>query len=68
MAGDPLAAVEDLDCCGGNTRLDLMAQERVRHTVVMLGDLDVVVEADPAARPLGILVRERRQRPERRLV
>jgi hypothetical protein len=68
VAGDPLAAVKDLDCCGGNTRLDLMARQLVRHTVVMLGDLDVVVEADPAALPLGILVRERRQRPERRLV
>ena len=40
----------------------------MRYAVVVLGDLDVIVEADPAALPLGIRVRERRQRPERRLV
>ena len=63
-------AQDDIDQHGGvrTDRLGLMAQELVRHIVVMLGDLDVVVEADPAALPLGILVRERRQRPERRLV
>lgn len=31
--------------------------EVVREAVVMLGDLDVIIEIDPAALPLGILVR-----------
>jgi hypothetical protein len=34
----------------------------------MLGDLDMVVETDPAALPLGVFVRQWRQRPERRFV
>ena len=56
MAGDPFAAMEDLDCRGGDPRLDLLADQLVRHAVVVLGDLDVVVEADPAALPLGVFV------------
>src|SRR5580700_11228731 len=61
MAGDPFAAMKDLDRCSGDARLDLLADQLVRHAVVMLGDLDVVVEADAAALPLGILVSQRRQ-------
>src|SRR5258708_40355546 len=34
----------------------------------MLGDLDVIVETDPATLPLGVFVRQRWQRPERRFV
>jgi len=34
----------------------------------MFGDLDMVIEIDPAALPLGILVRFIRQRGERRTV
>ncbi len=45
MAGDPLAAVEDLDGRDGDPRLDLLADQLVRHAVVMLGDLAMVVEA-----------------------
>src|ERR1700751_1066563 len=67
MAGDALAAGEDLDPRRGDPRLDLLADQLVRHAVEMLGDLDVVVETDPAALPLGVFVRERRQLPERRL-
>jgi hypothetical protein len=61
MAGDPFAAMKDLDCPGGDARLDLLADQLVRHAVVMLGDLDVIIEADAAALPLGILVSHRRQ-------
>jgi hypothetical protein len=61
MAGDPFAAMKDLDCCSGDARLDLLAEQLVRHAVVMLGDLDVIIEADAAALPLGILVSQRRQ-------
>ena len=61
MAGDPFAAMKDLDCRDGDARLDLLAEQLMRHAVVMLGDLDVIVEADPAALPLGVLVGQRRQ-------
>src|SRR5271154_2282786 len=40
MAGDPLAAMEDLDGRDGDPRLDLLADQLVRHAVVVLGDLD----------------------------
>src|SRR6267142_203651 len=46
VAGDALAAVENLDCCRGDPRLDLLADQLVRHAVVMLGELDVVIEVD----------------------
>src|SRR5205823_6133218 len=68
MAGDPFAAMKDLDRRGSDARLDLLAEQLVRHAVVMLGDLDVIVEADPAALPLGVFVGQRRQRSERRYV
>jgi len=53
MAGDPFAAMKDLGCPGGDARLDLLADQLVRHAVVMLGDLDVIIEADAAALPLA---------------
>ena len=56
MAGDPLAAMEDLDRGGGDPRLDLLADQLVRHAVVVLGNLDMVVEVDPAALPFGVFV------------
>ena len=34
-----------LDCPSGDARLDLLAEQLVRHAVVMLGDLDVIIEA-----------------------
>ena len=59
MAGDPFATMKDLDCCGGDARLDLLAEQLMRHAV--LADLDMVVETDPAALPFGIFVGQRRQ-------
>ena len=61
MAGDPFAAMKDLDCHGSDARLDLMVEQLVRHAVIVLCDLDVIIEADAAALPLGILVSHRRQ-------
>src|SRR4029077_5722586 len=61
MAGDPFAAMKDLDCRGSDARLDLLADQLMRHAVIMLGDLDVVIEADAAALTLCILVSQRRQ-------
>src|ERR1700758_4464033 len=68
MAGDPFAAMKDLDCRAGDERLDLLAEQLMRHAVVMLADLDMVVETDPAALPFGIFVGQRRQRSERGFV
>jgi hypothetical protein len=44
-----------------DARFDLLAEQLMRHAVVMLGDLDVIVETDPAALPPGVLVSQRRQ-------
>src|SRR6266436_5534559 len=49
-------------------RLDLLADQLVRHAVVMLGELDVVIEVDATALPRGVLVGKGWQRHERRLV
>src|SRR5512135_2967517 len=49
VTGDPLAAVEDLDGSGGDACLNLLTQPRMRHAVPVLGDLDVIVEADGTA-------------------
>ena len=56
MTGDALAAMENLDRGGGDPRLDLLADQLLRHAVVVLGDLDMIVEADAAALPLGVFV------------
>ncbi len=56
VTGDPLATMEDLDRGNRDPHLDLLADQLVRHAVVMLGDLDVIVEADAAALPLGVFV------------
>src|SRR5882672_726325 len=68
MAGDTLALVEQLDRTLGDARLELLAQQAVRHRVVMAVDVDVVVEADPALAPLGVDVGFDRQSGERRTV
>ena len=66
MRGDALAAVEDLDRARRDARPHLLAQQLVRHRVVVLVDLDVVVEPDPAFLPFGKDVGLGRQRLERR--
>src|SRR4051812_11916545 len=68
MRRHPLAAQENLDGLLGDAGLDLLTHEVVRDAVVMLGDLDVIIEVDPAALPLGILVRLIRQGSECRTI
>ena len=68
MRGHALATEEDLDGLLGDASLDLLMYEAVRDAVVMLGDLDVIIEVDPAALPLGILLRFIRQGGERRTI
>lgn len=57
--------MEDLDGPCRDPRLDLLAQQLERHRVEMLGDLDMVVEADPASLPVGVLIGSRRQWQQR---
>src|SRR5581483_5523313 len=61
----PLSAQENLDGLLGDPRLDLLMHEVVGDAVVVLGDLDVIIEIDPAALPLGILIGLIRQSGER---
>ena len=68
MRRHAFATEEDLDGLLGDANLDLLMYEAVRDAVVMLGDLDVIIEVDPAALPLGILVRLIRQRGQRRAI
>ena len=58
--------MEDLDRARRDPRPRLLAQQRVRHRVVVPLDLDVVVEADPAFLPFRVDVGLGRQRLERR--
>ena len=62
MGGDAIAAMEDLDGARRDPRPQLLAQQRVRHRVVVLLDLDVIIEADPALLPFGVDVGLGRQR------
>ena len=50
MRGNALAAVEDFDRARGDACPHLLAQQLVRHRVVVLVDLDVIVEPDPASK------------------
>ena len=63
MGRDQLAAMEDLHRLRRDARLHLLAEQPERHRVEVLVDLDVVVEVDPAALPVGIFIGCRRQLP-----
>ena len=52
----------------GDAGVELLADQPVRHRVVMPVDVDVIVEPDPARPPFGILVGLGRQRLQRRAV
>jgi hypothetical protein len=54
------------DCARRDARPDLLTQQLVRHRVVVLVDVDVVVEPDPAFLPFSEDVGLGRQRLERR--
>ena len=56
MRRHALAAQENLDGPGGDPGLDVLTYEAMGNTVVMFGNLDVIIEIDPTALPLGILV------------
>lgn len=68
MRRHPLTAEENLDGLLSDASLDLLMHEVVRDAVVVPGDLDVIIEVDPAALPLRTLVRFIRQGGERRTI
>lgn len=68
MRGDALAAMEDFDGARRDAHPHLLAQQLVRRGVVVLLDLDVIVEPEPALLPLGVDVGLCRQCFERRLL
>ncbi len=61
VAGHALAATEHLHRVDGEPHLHLLAQQLVRHGVEAAVDLDVIIETDPAAAPIRILVGRRRR-------
>jgi len=63
-----LALAEQLDRVCGDARIELLADQPVRHRVVVPVDVDVIVETDPAQTPFGIFVRLGRPRLQRRAV
>jgi hypothetical protein len=68
MHRDAPALAKQLDCVGGDARVELLADQPVRHRVVVPVDVDVIIEIDPAQTPFGILIRVGRQRLQRRAV
>src|SRR5205807_964558 len=65
---DALALAEQLDGVGSDARVELLADQPMRHRVVMPLDIDVVVEPDPTNSPLGIFVGFGRQLLQRRAI
>ena len=68
MAGDALAGVQDLDRIVGDARLNALADQAVRHAVVMAVDVDVVIDMHLGTLERGRLKDARRQRLQRRLI
>src|ERR1700687_5132525 len=57
MDGDAIALMEKLDGPRGDPRPQRLTQQRMRHRVVVLLDLDVIIEAGLALLPFGVDVR-----------
>jgi len=68
MAGDAHALVEHLHRVRSDAGIDLLTGKAIRHRVIMAMDLDVIVDADTPALPVGIGIPRGRQCLERRLV
>jgi hypothetical protein len=66
VGGNALAAAEDFNRSCGHACPNCLAQQLVRHRVVVLLDLDVVVEPHPAFLALGENLGLGRQRLENR--
>ena len=68
VGGHTLAFMEELDGALGDPGPELLFGQGMGNRIVMLGDLDMVVEAGAALLPFGVLIGLGRQRLERRSV
>jgi hypothetical protein len=59
MRGDAFAVMEQLDCRRREARLYFLAHQTVRDAVIMFVNFDMIIDIDPAALPLGVLIRLR---------
>ena len=66
MGRNALAAMQQLDGVRGDAGVQRLADQRVRHAIAMLVDLDVVVNMNLDGAELGDLIGNRRQRTQRR--
>jgi hypothetical protein len=58
--------MEHLDGARGDAHIDFGANERVRHRVEKVRNLDMVVETDAGEAPFRVFIMLRRQSPQRR--
>ena len=56
VGGDAFAVMEDLDGAIGDARPELLFGQAMGHRVIVLGDLDMIIEAGAALFPFGVLV------------
>ena len=68
MYPDPRAAMKDFECGGGESHVDGLMNQPMRHGVEVVLDIDVVIDVDARMPPLGVDEAFRGQGPERRLV
>ena len=61
MDGDSLSPVKCFYGSGGQTHVQLLADEPERHAVVMPVHFDVIINVDPRLAPFGKLIRLLRQ-------
>jgi hypothetical protein len=57
MRCDAFTAMEQLHSRSCDARVNLLAEQIVRNTVVVFIELDVVIYVDATVLPLGVLVR-----------
>ena len=68
MRGNASTPVEELNRRKRDAGLELLAHQAMRRTVIMFIDFDVIIDADPTAFPLGVLIGFGWQRDENRAV
>src|SRR5580692_12044070 len=68
MDSDAITLMEKLDGPRGDPRPQRLAQQRMRHRVVVLLNLDVIIEASLALLPFGVDIRRCRERLQGRSV
>src|SRR5215472_10130780 len=66
--GDTFAFAEQLDSVSGNASVELLADQTMRHRIIMPVDVDMVVQPNPPDPPLGVFKGLVRQWLERRAV